>query len=111
MKGRKHRGTGGSGTGGTDDFKEEKKPEDRTADDKVGKEAEEDGEMKKGGRAKKKRGGSMHKDMKVEGEKKHHMGRMPRKAGGRTGSDSAPFSSARHGTEPAGRTVMPESKG
>jgi hypothetical protein len=105
MKGRKSRATGG-----TDDFKEEKKPKDRTADDDVGKEAEESGEMKKGGRAKKKRGGKM--EMKVEGGKKgHHAGRMPRKSGGRTGSDSMPFSSARSGTEPAGRSVMPESKG
>ena len=35
-------------------------------------------------------------------------GRAPRKNGGKTGSDGSPFSSARHGTSPAGRHTMPD---
>ena len=36
---------------------------------------------------------------------KHHAGRKPRKAGGKVGSDVNPFTSARHGTPPKGRTL------
>lgn len=73
------------------------KPEERTNAKKIDSEAEE---MKKGGRAKRARGGKM--EHKVEGEKmKMHAGRKPRKNGGRTGSDSSPFSSARNGKEPS----------
>lgn len=68
-----------------------------------------------GGRAERKRGGMVHHEnmdhMKhakhvgpVHGEHhKEHAGRKPRKAGGRAGADSHPFSSARHGTPAPGR--------
>ena len=40
----------------------------------------------------------------VDGDKPmKNGGRMPRKSGGRTGSDNSPFSSARTGNAPAGR--------
>lgn len=43
---------------------------------------------------------------KMKGEKaKAHMGRAPRKSGGRTGSNMNPLSSAAKGTPPKGRTV------
>jgi len=103
MKGhmRKHRETGGANEA-EEDLKD--KPEARTNAKKIDDEAEE---MKKGGRAKKARGGKMVG--KVEGEKgAMHAGRKPRKSGGRTGSDGSPFTTARHGTEPAGRKVMDE---
>lgn len=70
-----------------------------------------------GGRVERKRGGHVHHEkmehMKhakhvgpVEGhQSKHHAGRMPRKSGGRTGSDSHPFSSARAGSPPPGHKV------
>jgi hypothetical protein len=99
MKGRKHRETGG-----VNEAKEDlsKKPESRNAPNNVAKEAEE---MKKGGRAKRARGGKS--EMKVMGEKAaHHAGRKPRKNGGRTGSDSSPFTSARNGKEPVGHKTQ-----
>lgn len=49
------------------------------------------------------RGGRLEgkKHLEVHGEhEKHRADRKPRKDGGRTGSDSAPFSSARHGVDP-----------
>jgi len=99
MKGRKHRETGGVNEA-EEDVKD--KPEARTNAKKIDDEAEE---MKKGGRAKKARGGKMVG--KVEGEKgAMHAGRKPRKSGGRTGSDASPFTSARKGTEPSGHKTM-----
>jgi hypothetical protein len=99
MKGRKHRATGGSDEP-EEDLKD--KPEARTNAKKIDEEAEE---MKKGGRAKRKHGGKMVG--KVEGEKGHmHAGRKPRKSGGRTGSDSQPFTSARKGEDAPGRKLM-----
>jgi hypothetical protein len=87
---RKGRSTGGVNSP-EDDLKI--KPEARTNAANIDREAEE---RKRGGRAKK-------HGMKAEGPMaKHHAGRKPRKNGGRTGSDSMPFSSARHGTAPAG---------
>jgi hypothetical protein len=104
MKGhRKHRETGGANEA-EEDVKD--KPEARTDAKKIDAEAEE---MKKGGRAKRKRGGrSEHHEMKVDGEKAPmHAGRKPRKSGGRTsGSDGHPFTSARHGEDAPGRKVM-----
>lgn len=42
----------------------------------------------------------------VHGEHaKHHAGRKPRKAGGKVGSDSHPFTSAYHGEAPKGRKL------
>ena len=43
----------------------------------------------------------------VRGEHgKHTSARSPRKHGGGVGADSNPFSSAKHGTSPAGRHTM-----
>jgi hypothetical protein len=100
MKGRKHKATGGENAAEED---LETKPEPRTNAKKIDEEAEE---MKKGGRAKKARGGKMVG--KVDGEKPmHHAGRKPRKAGGRTsGSDGNPFTSARKGMDAPGRELM-----
>jgi hypothetical protein len=99
MKGRKHRETGGANEP-EEDLKT--KPEARTNAKEIDSEAEE---MKKGGRAKRKHGGKMVG--KVEGEKGHmHAGRKPRKSGGRAGSDSNPFTSARSGKDAPGRHLM-----
>ena len=60
-------------------------------------------ERKRGGRAMRRRGGKLDgkKMMEVQGEhEKKRADRKPRKDGGRTGADQAPFSSARHGTAP-----------
>lgn len=90
MKGRKHRDTGGANLA-ADDLKT--KNQKYTYESKVNDEAEE---RKRGGKVKKEAG-------KIEGVlAKHHAGRKPRKNGGRTGSDSNPFTSARHGTQPSG---------
>jgi hypothetical protein len=105
MKGRKHRATGGADEAEAD-LKD--KPENRSytgeKEEGVPNEAEE---MKKGGRAKKARGGKMMG--KVEGEKNPlNAGRKPRKSGGRasSGSDSQPFTSARRGNDAPGRKLM-----
>ena len=99
MKGRKHKATGGVNEA-EEDVKD--KPEPRTDAKKIDSEAEE---MKKGGRAKRAHGGKMVG--KVHGEKgAMHAGRKPRKSGGRTGSDSNPFTSARKGKDAPGREVM-----
>jgi len=104
MKGRKYRGTGGVNEAEED---EKTKPEARTDAKKIDAEAEE---MKKGGRAKRRHGGKA--EMKIHGEKAmYHAGRKPRKNGGRTGSDGSPFTSARHGKNPPGRSEMSESEG
>lgn len=119
MKGkRKHKADGGinGSTGGENlaEKDEKENPKDRSANDEIGKEAEErksGGRAKKatGGRAARKHGGKM---VEMKGEKaKMHAGRMPRKSGGRTGSDSSPFSSARKGTAPPGRKIEMESDG
>jgi hypothetical protein len=102
MKGRKHRETGG-----VNDAKKDvdENPAERTPTAKPEKEAEE---KKHGGRAKRRHGGKA--EMKVHGEKgMHHAGRKPRKAGGKVGADSHPFSSAKGGSQPSGRSVMSES--
>jgi hypothetical protein len=97
--GRKHRESGGENEA-EEDIKE--KPEARTNAKKIDDEAEE---LKKGGRAKKARGGKMVG--KVEGEKgAMHAGRKPRKSGGRTGSEAQPFTGARRGTDAPGRKMM-----
>jgi hypothetical protein len=99
MKGRMKRGTGGVNEA-EEDVKD--KPESRTNAKKIDSEAEE---MNKGGRAKRKHGGKSVG--KVEGEKpKMHAGRMPRKSGGRAGSDTNPFTSARKGKDAPGRDLM-----
>lgn len=102
MKGHKrhHKATGGENEA-EQDIKD--KPADRSAPNNPAKEAEE---MKKGGRAKKARGGKMEGSV-VEGEQpKAHAGRKPRKSGGRTGSESNPFTSARSGKMPPGHKTQ-----
>ena len=103
MKGhmRKHKATGGSNEAEMD-LKD--KPTRRVNAPTVEGEAEE---RKRGGRTERKRGG---KTVEMEGEKaKMHAGRKPRKSGG--SCDSNPFTSARHGKEPAGRKVDGEMDG
>jgi hypothetical protein len=99
MKGRKHKGTGGTNDAEMD---EKDNPKDRTEPSGPAKEAEA---KKHGGRAKRKSGG-----MAVAGTKSGgHAGRMPRKSGGRAGSDSSPLTSSHSGKQPPGRSVMSES--
>ena len=106
MKGRKGKATGGENEA-DEDLKS--KPEPRTNAKEIDGEAEE---KKRGGRAKKARGGhaegfgpeDQKTAMKVGGAAaKHHAGRMPRKNGGRTGSDGNPFTTANKGKPPTGR--------
>lgn len=126
---RKMRNTGGVNEA-EEDLKE--KTESRTHNPKIDAEADERKhggktrrERKKGGgvrvhhvdhegklkekRPERKSGGKLKshvKEVHMHGElAKHHAGRAPRKAGGRTGADSHPFSSARHGTEAPGRKL------
>jgi len=104
MKGRMKRATGGVNEA-EEDVKD--KPEPRTDAKKIDSEAEE---MKKGGRAKRAHGGKLVG--KVEGEKgAMHAGRKPRKSGGRAGSDSNPFTSARKGKDAPGRSLMKGEQG
>jgi hypothetical protein len=106
---RKHRETGG-----VNEAEEDIRinPEARTNAKKIDDEAEE---RKKGGRAKRKRGGRMPEDAKhveVRGEHEHKRAdRKPRKDGGRTGADSQPFSSARKGTPAPGRKEQMQFEG
>ena len=99
MKGRmRHKKESGGTTGGNyeaeDDIKD--KPTSRTVSGNVNKEAEE---LKKGGRAKRKRGGKTVGV--IEGpEPPAHAGRKPRASGGR--SDKSPFTAANKGTQPKG---------
>lgn len=93
MKGRKHRATGGVNEAREDLGKKNMR---YTYQSNVNDEAEE---RKRGGKAMKKHAG------KVDGKAKHHAGRKPRKSGGRASSDANPFTSARHGTPPKGRTM------
>lgn len=102
MKGRKHHKATGGANEAEEDVKD--KPEERDNAKKIYAEAEE---KKHGGRARKHR---MHGG-KIHGEHaKHHAGRKPRKGGGRTGSDTSPFTSARHGKNPPGHSTEPASE-
>ena len=81
MKGRKHRETGGVNEARED---EDTKPEARTDAKKIDAEAEE---KKRGGRAKRRRGGKTEVGH-VEGHAgMHHAGRKPRAHGGQTKED------------------------
>jgi hypothetical protein len=110
MKGKRaHKETGGVNEPEAD---VKTKNEARTNAKEIDSEAEE---MKKGGRAKKKRGGKAgfgpeshgSDEPKVGGDKPNtHAGRKPRKSGGRTGSEAQPFTSARKGTDAPGRSLM-----
>lgn len=93
MKGKKYKAEGG------EIFKDEAPKEVYAG--KGSKVEEEADEKKHGGRAKRRRGGHVMKHVgKVGGEKAmERMDRKPRKAGGRTGSDKNPFSSAKSGTD------------
>lgn len=96
-------------TGGTDDAAEDLKdtPGERTPKSAAKPESEAE-EKKHGGRAKRRHGGKA--EMHVDGHKgAGHMGRKPRKSGGRTGSDSNPLTSSHSGKQPPGRSVMSES--
>ena len=119
MKGKRaHREAGGVNEAKED---EDTKPEARTTAKTIDEGAEEKnrggrtratggrtGRMA-GGRTAKAHGGKMVGQ--VHGEKAMmHAGRKPRKNGGRTGSDGSPFTSARHGTNPPGRSEMSESE-
>jgi len=102
--GRKSRATGGADEA-EEDLKTKAENRSYTGDPKDPSPAKEAEELKKGGRAKKARGGKSVG--KVEGEKHEmHAGRKPRKAGGRASSDANPFTSARKGSDPPGRKVM-----
>ena len=99
MKGRKCRATGGgmdSPAVGRRDYEQDLRdnPESRVNAPKITKAAEE---RKRGGKAVGKVAGAAAKA---------HMGRKPRKAGGRVGCDSSPFSSARAGTPAKGRKTV-----
>jgi hypothetical protein len=95
---RKHKAAGGgmeSPAAGDREYEQDLKEKNQryTYQSKVNDEAEE---RKHGGRTKKHVG-------KVHGmHAMHHAGRKPRKAGGRTGSNMNPLSSAHHGTPPKG---------
>jgi hypothetical protein len=100
MKGRKKHKADGGMTGGSDEAEEDikEKPKGRSVDNNV---SEESRELKKGGRAKKKRGGKAIGV--VEGpEPPAHAGRKPRASGGRSGAEKNPFTSANKGTQPKG---------
>lgn len=107
MKGHKghrgHKAAGGkmdSPASGSKEWEEDLriKPEARTNAAKIDAEAEE---RKHGGRAKRRHGGMVKHLGKVHGKKPHmHAGKKPRAAGGRTGSNFSPLSSAHRGTEP-----------
>ena len=101
---RKHRKAGGPVKGVDEAEMDLKmKPADRTANNKVGPEAEEM-KAKKGGRMKRKEGGH------VEGKMAHHhAGRRHRASGG--SCESSPFTAAMRGSSPSGRKTMSESKG
>lgn len=112
MKGKKkHRATGGFNAA-EEDLRED--PEMRVNAGKIKAEATE---KKSGGRAGRASGGHVHhEDMSNMKHAKHigpvrgsggssHAGKKPRASGGRTGADSAPFSSARKGSPAPGRNV------
>lgn len=129
MKGREKRATGGRDDAEAD---VKDKPEMRVNATKEKAEAQErkaggraEGHDKDckcercmGGRAKRKRGGIVHHENMDHMKHAKHLGpvrgevarprgdRKPRASGGKTGSDSHPFSSARSGENPAGRKEM-----
>jgi hypothetical protein len=99
MKGRKNRASGGgmdSPSMGAREYEQDIRdvPEMRVNAPKIAKAAEE---RKRGGKAVGKVAGMAAKA---------HMGRKPRKSGGRIGSDSSPLSSAHGGTPAKGRHTV-----
>lgn len=97
MKGRKHRATGGVNQAAEDLGRKNLR---YTYQSNVNDEAEE---RKRGGKVAKKNGDKKHVGKMHGGMSKMHAGRKPRKSGG--SCESSPFSSARRGTTPKGRTV------
>lgn len=99
---RKHREEGGRNDAAED---VDKKTQMRVNAPEIEREADE---KKRGGRAKRKRGGmAEHKHVEMHGEHEaKRADRKPRKDGGRTGADAHPFSSARKGETPPGRKEM-----
>ncbi len=83
---------------------ERMKTPNRGASSKVSEEADE---RKRGGRAKRKQGGHVMKEVGAikGGAPSKHAGRMPRNSGGRTGSNMNPLSSAHAGTPARGHTA------
>jgi hypothetical protein len=101
MKGRKHRATGGVNEDAQDKSKKNLR---YTYQSNVNDAAEE---RKSGGRAGHMYGGPPKKaGGKVHGAAaKHHAGRKARKSGGRASCESNPFTSAKAGKPPPGRTM------
>ena len=99
MKGRKKHKAEGGGTGGADEAEQDikDKPAGRTQPSNVTKESQE---MKKGGRAKKARGGKTVGVISGP-EPPAHAGRKPRASGG-AACERAPFTTANKGKEPKG---------
>jgi hypothetical protein len=94
MKGRKHRATGGVNEDAQDKSKKNLR---YTYQSNVNDAAEE---RKRGGMVEKKGGGMIH-----GAAAKKHAGRKARKSGGRASCESNPFTSAKAGTPPKGRTM------
>jgi hypothetical protein len=99
MKGRKNRASGGgmdSPSMGAREYEQDlsSNPESRVNAPKITNAAEQ---RKRGGKAVGKVAGMAAK---------MHMGRKPRKAGGRVGADSSPLSSAHSGTPAKGRHAV-----
>jgi hypothetical protein len=120
MKDMMHKDRNHRATGGVNEAREDldDKPE-RRVNSKINSEAEErkrggathgpDCPCCKGGMPKRRRRGGKTVGM-VHGEMtRHHAGRKPRKSGG--SADSMPFSSARKGDAPKGRTLDMEMEG
>lgn len=105
MKGRKSGGRMESPASGDKDWKADAatKPAKFTPGSKVNAEAEK---RNAGGRAGRKRGGALKDVGPIKGgAPSKHAGRMPRKSGGRTGSNFNPMSSAAAGTPASGHTA------
>ena len=104
MKGRTGRKDGGP-TSGVDEAAEDQRlhVNMRTHAPDIERDARE---RKKGGRVARKRGGKAPAALAIGGAPgRTDAGVKPRKAGGRTGSNDRPFSSARHGKDPPGHST------
>ncbi len=121
MRGKHKKATGGAASGdapvGEKDYEKDlkSKPERRDNANKIEGEAEEADEKKRGGRAKRKHGGKVHKHHEKMGELKHakHVGKVAghhskthkgHKARG--GSNFNPLSSAHAGAAPTGHSTV-----
>ena len=120
---RKHKASGGEADFGKPRVDEDPSPSSVYAGKGSNVEAEAK-EKKKGGRAKRRHGGAANAKISKHHESGEHMkhakhvghvkgeqhfpnaGRAPRKAGGRTGSNFSPLSSAHAGTPPRGHKTV-----